>query len=81
MRIERAATFGAIATVGIVGIALVTIRMIQIVRANTVLGNRPDLATILLVAVSGTAVALIFLFAVIGVFVDRKIASHERTEE
>lgn len=67
MRIERAATFGIVGTIGIIAISLATFGLAQ--KVSPLAGDAP----ILMIGVAGTAVNLMFLFAVIGVFVDRKL--------
>lgn len=71
MRIDRAARFGVVAAIGITAISWVTFGLARMARAG--LGNGE--ARFLLVVVAGTVVNLVFLFAVVGVFVDRKLAA------
>lgn len=74
MRIDRAAKFGFVATIGVTAISLATLLMTRMVWANRISGfEGKAIGTILVVVVAGTAVILMFLFAVIGVFVDRKL--------
>lgn len=75
MQIDRAATYGLIATVGVTAISLVTAWLLRSVIADSI--GRPDPVLLLIVAIAGTAVTMIFLFAVIGVFVDRKLEARE----
>lgn len=74
MRIDRAAKFGVIAAMGLTAISAGTYWLIQSVRFNVI---RPEdsLISMLIVLIGGTAASLMFLFAVIGVFVDRKLAA------
>lgn len=74
MRIDRAAKFGFVATIGVTAISLATFLMMRMVWANRISGfEGKAMATIALIGAGGTAVILMFLFAVIGVFVDRKL--------
>lgn len=76
MRIDRAAKFGVIGAVGVATVSLVTLWLMQSARADAI---RPGDATptVLIVGIAGTAAALIYLFAVIGAFVDRKLEARE----
>lgn len=74
MRMDRAAKFGGIASLGVVVLSVATLGLIRIVWANRISGvEEKAMATIVLVLVAGLAVTLMFLFAVIGVYVDRKL--------
>lgn len=78
MRLDRAAKFGFVATIGVTAISLATFLMIRMVWANRISGfEGKSIATIVLVGAGGTTVILMFLFAVIGVFVDRKLEASE----
>lgn len=73
MRIDRAAKFGFVASIGVTAISWATFLMIRMVWANRISGFEGKAIATILVVVAGTAVILMFLFAVIGVFVDRKL--------
>lgn len=68
MRAERATKFGLVAATGIVLISLATYGLIQQARSPL----RGD-TVVLLVLIGGTVTNLIFLFMVIGVYVERKL--------
>lgn len=74
MRIDRAARYGFIAAVGIVAIQLAAFGLTQ--QVSSLAGELP----ILMIRAAGAAVSLIYLFAVIGVFVDRKLAARGLAE-
>lgn len=69
MRIDRAAKFGFIAAIGVIAIQLAAFGLTQ--QVSSLAGELP----ILMIRAAGAAVALMYLFAVIGVFVDRKLAA------
>ena len=74
MRIDRAAKFGIVGTIGVTTVSLATFGLVRIVWSNRISGfEERAIATILLIVVAGLAVNLMFLFAVVGVFVDRKL--------
>lgn len=73
MRIDRAAKFGLVGTIGVTAISLLVIWLFVTVQADVVAGNPPPLGSYLIIWIVGTALTLTFLFAVAGVFVDRKL--------
>lgn len=75
MRIDRAAKFGIAGAIGVTAISLATVGLMLKVQADAI---RAEDAVIrmAMVGVAGTWANLLFLFGVIGVFVDRKLAAH-----
>lgn len=73
MRIDRAAKFGIIGTIGVTAISLMTFWLIWTEYTTTLSGMEPAYGLMLSIGIVGLAVNLMFLFAVIGVFVDRKL--------
>lgn len=70
MRIDRAAKFGVAATVGLVPISAGAYWLSKPILASEI----DDNTTVLLIAIGASVVAMTLLFALVGVFVDRKLA-------
>jgi len=76
MRIDRAAKFGLVGAVGAIAISLATFGLARIAWMNRTAGfEGRAMGTVAIVLIAGVAVTLMFLFGVIGVFVDRKLAA------
>lgn len=73
MRIERAVRFGLAATIGVAAISLTTGWLIWTEYATTISGTEPAWILMLGIGVAGLAASLMFLFAVIGEYVDREL--------
>ena len=73
MRIDRAAKFGLVATVGVATISLSTGWLLWTEYTTTISGTEPAWMLMLVIGVAGLTVNLLFLFAVIGEYVDRKL--------
>lgn len=69
MRIERATKYGLVAAAGVLPLTGGTRWLIRQVRA----GAGDAQGTVIFVGVAGTVVTLIFLFAVVGAYVDREL--------
>jgi hypothetical protein len=81
MDLGRSLKFGAIGAVGVVLALLATVGLSWIVWADRITGAEGDAtSTIGLVVIAGVAVAVVFLFVVIGGFVDRELAARERDD-
>lgn len=75
MRLERAVRFGFIGAIGLIGIASGTLWLLRV--ADVPASPTGGAFVYLLVAGFGTAVALMFLFALFDVFVDEKLEARE----
>lgn len=74
MDLGRAARYGVIGAVGFVIISLGTGGLMQLAWADRVAGYEGKaMGTVALVGILGTAVAVLFLFVVIGAFLDREL--------
>jgi len=84
VRLDRTAKFGTVGAAGVLLIALGTFGLTVIEWNSRITGAEGSaIRTILLVVAGGIAVAVVFLFLVIGAFVDRELAARglESTEE
>ena len=75
MQIERALKFGLIATVGIATISLGTGWLLWTQYSPKHSVTEPSLGFTLTIALAGLAVNLMFLFTVIGEYVDQTMAA------
>lgn len=74
MDIGRAAKYGIIGAVGVILIALATYGLAGIAWSERIAGAEGKaMSTVMLVGIAGVAVAVLFLFVVIGAFVDREL--------
>lgn len=71
MRLDRAAKFGIFGSIGFLVIWLVMFAMIREVRTGVEAGTLEGDLTILFILVGGTAVGMVFLFTLIGEYIDR----------
>lgn len=75
MGLDRAAKFGTIGAAGTVLIALGTVGLGWVAWADRVAGaDGMALGTVVLVGIAGMAATVLFLFVVVGAFVDRELA-------
>lgn len=76
MELDRVAKFGTIGAVGVVLILSSTVGLGLIAWTDRVAGAEGmALGTVALVGIAGTAVAVLFLFVVIGTFTHRELAA------
>jgi len=74
MDIGRAAKYGTIGAIGVILISLGTYALMGMVWANRIASAEGDAtATMMIVGVAGTGTAILFLFVVIGAFLDREL--------
>lgn len=74
MDLDRVAKFGVIGAVGIVLISLGTGGLMGLAWADRVVGHEGRaMGTVAVVGIVGTAVAVLFLFVVIGAYLDREL--------
>lgn len=74
MELDRAAKFGTIGAIGAVLISLGTVGVGWLAWANRTAGAEGSaMGTIAMVWIGGTAVTILFLFVVIGAFIDREL--------
>lgn len=74
MDLGRAAKYGTIGAVGFVIITLGTGGLMQLAWADRVAGHEGRaMGTVAIVGIVGTAIAVLFLFVVIGAFIDREL--------
>ena len=82
MEIERAVKFGLIATVGISFFALATGYLIWDEYTTTIAGQEPAWLLMLLIGLGGVTAILLFLFILIGEYIDRELqAKGVRSDE
>jgi len=77
MRLERAVRFGFVGSIGVIAISLGTFGVLRIARDPSRPAGKAFI--FLLVVGLGTAVTLMFLFALIDVFIDEKLELRERS--
>ena len=75
MRLDRAAKFGLFGSVGFVVISLGIFAMVREVQRGVKRGTLEADVTILMILIGGTTVGLIFLFVLVGEYVDRELES------
>jgi len=74
MDIDRAAKYGTIGAIGVILISLSTYGLMGMAWANRLAGAEGDArGTMMIVGVAGTGTAVLFLFVVIGAFLDREL--------
>lgn len=84
MDIGRAARYGTVGAIGVVLISLGTYGLMGMVWASRIAGSKGDARrTMMVVAVAGMGTAILFLFVVIGTFLDRELEARglDTTEE
>lgn len=73
MLLARAAKFGFVATLGVAFVSLATGWVIWREYTTTISGTDPAWSLILVIGIAGLAVNMIFLFMVIGEYIDREL--------
>ncbi len=74
MDFGRASRFGVVGAVGVILLALGTYGLMGMVWADRISGAEGmAIHTMLIVAIAGTALTVVFLFVVIGAFLDREL--------
>lgn len=73
MRIERAARFGIYGSIGFIAIWLLLFGLIREIQTGVYGGTSQGNVRILMILVVGTAVGMMFLFTLIGEYVDREL--------
>lgn len=74
MDLGRAGTFGSIGAIGVLLIALGTYGLMGVAWADRISGAEgKTVNTILIIGIAGGAMAIVFLFVVIGAFLDREL--------
>ncbi|MDS0283503.1 hypothetical protein [Haloarcula onubensis] len=76
MRLDRTAKFGTVGAAGVLLVALTTAGLSVVEWNSRITGAEGSaLQTIALVVAGGIAVAVVFLFVVIGAYIDRELAA------
>ncbi|MFB6309333.1 MAG: hypothetical protein ABEH35_08390 [Haloarculaceae archaeon] len=76
MDLDRVAKFGAVGAGGVVLISLGTVGGGWVAWTNRTAGAEASaVGTVAIVAIAGTTAAILYLFLVIGAFVDRELAA------
>jgi hypothetical protein len=76
MDLGRAATYGSIGALGVVLALLGTLGLSWIVWTDRISGAEGRaIGSVLVVVVAGVAASVVFLFVVVGAFVDRELAA------
>lgn len=75
MNPERAAMWGLVAAVGVLVISLTTGWVIWTEYTSTISGRQPAWGLMLAFAVAGLTANTVFLFVVIGEYLDRELAA------
>jgi hypothetical protein len=74
MELGRAGKFGTIGAIGVILISLGTLGVAWLAWADRVAGAEGDaIGTMVIVGIAGTGIAVLFLFVVIGAFLDREL--------
>jgi hypothetical protein len=74
MNLGRTAKFGTVGAVGVILISLVTYGLMWIAWNDRISGAEGmAIGTMILVALGGLAITVLFLFFVVGAFVDREL--------
>lgn len=80
MDFGRAAKFGLFASIGFVLVWSVLLTMIREVQGGVEGGTLEGSITGLLIVIGGTVVSLVFLFTLIGEYVDQELAARGVTD-
>ena len=76
MDLGRAATYGSIGALGVVLTLLGTLGLSWIAWTDRISGaEERAIGSVLIVAVAGVSASIVFLFVVVGAFVDRELAA------
>jgi len=74
MDLDRVAKFGSVGAIGVVLVSLGTCGLIWLAWNDRVSGAEGmAIGTMILVGIAGTAIAILFLFVVVGAFLDREL--------
>jgi hypothetical protein len=74
MDLDRAAKFGSVGAVGVVFLSLSSSVLMAMAWNDRISGSEGTaIGTVMLVGIAGTAVTVLFLFVVIGAFLDREL--------
>lgn len=74
MELDRAAKFGTIGAIGVILISLATLGLSWAAWADRIAGAEAQaMGTVVVVTLAGTTVTIVFLFVVIGGFIDREL--------
>lgn len=74
MDLGRAAKFGFVGALGVILLSLGTYGLMGLVWANRISGVEGRATdTMMIIGIAGTAVAILFLFVVIGGYLDREL--------
>lgn len=74
MDLGRAARFGFVGAIGVILITLGTYGLMGLAWADRVAGSEGNaIATMTIVGIAGMAVGILFLFVVIGAYLDREL--------
>lgn len=79
MGIVRAVKFGLIASISVVFVAIGTGYLIWTQYTNTIAGQEPAWMLMLMIGRGGLTVSMLFLFALIGEYLDRELAARRRS--
>jgi len=77
MRLDLAARFGLYGTVGFLVVGSMTFALIGEIQSGVNAGTAEGTAAVLMILAGGVAVGTIYLFVLIGEYVDRELAEHE----
>lgn len=77
MRFDLAARFGLYGTVGFLLIGLMTFVLIGEIQSGVKAGTAEGTAAVLMILAGGIAVGTIYLFVLVGEYVDRELAARE----
>ena len=77
MRLDLAARFGLYGTVGFLLIGLITFVLIGEIQSGVNAGTAEGTAAVLMILAGGVAVGTIYLFVLVGEYVDRELTARE----
>ncbi|GAB3311243.1 hypothetical protein EI982_04840 [Haloplanus rallus] len=78
MDLDRAAKFGSVGAIGVVLVALGTVGLMRLAWTERISGAEGmAVGTVVIVGIAGTAITILFLFVVIGAFLDRELEARE----
>lgn len=74
MDLGRAAKFGSVGAIGVILISLGTAGLMGMAWADRISGSEGmAIGTVTIVGIAGAAITIVFLFVVIGAFLDREL--------
>lgn len=78
MDLGRVAKFGSVGAIGVVLISLGTAGLMGMAWADRISGSEGmAVGTMIIIGIAGTAITILFLFVVIGAFLDRELDERE----